>query len=151
MCKISNFLLIHNMFWRLPADRHQPPTARLRTPRSGPRTTAVSGSLTRPAWSSGSWLFLSSPSHSSSGTRPLHGKISCFNSFQPVGRRLFAVTAHPQVDPVGSSRHEGSDRHPLPLRLPGAGPHHHRLLLLHRLQATRATAWPRPRSPSRSS
>ncbi|XP_052510799.1 chemerin-like receptor 1 [Budorcas taxicolor] len=107
MCKISNFLLIHNMFT----------SVFLLTVISFDRCVSV----LLPVWSQNHrsvrlaytaclviWVlafFLSSPSLVFRDTAHLHGKISCFNNFSLSATGSSPWPAHPQVDPVGSSRH----------------------------------------------
>lgn len=101
MCKISNFLLIHNMYT----------SVFLLTVISFDRCVSV----LRPVWSQNHrsvrlaytacvviWVlafFLSSPSLVFRDTANVHGKISCFNNFS------LSSAVSSRLDPVGFSRH----------------------------------------------
>ncbi|XP_061025434.1 chemerin-like receptor 1 [Eubalaena glacialis] len=107
MCKISNFLLIHNMYT----------SVFLLTVISFDRCISV----LLPVWSQNHrsvrlaymacmviWVlafFLSSPSLVFRDTAHLHGKISCFNNFSLSATSSSSWPTHPQVDPVGFGRH----------------------------------------------
>ncbi|KAJ8798887.1 hypothetical protein J1605_000044 [Eschrichtius robustus] len=107
MCKISNFLLIHNMYT----------SVFLLTVISFDRCISV----LLPVWSQNHrsvrlaymacmiiWVlafFLSSPSLVFRDTAHLHGKISCFNNFSLSATSSSSWPTHPQADPVGFGRH----------------------------------------------
>ncbi|XP_023976862.1 chemerin-like receptor 1 [Physeter macrocephalus] len=107
MCKISNFLLIHNMYT----------SVFLLTVISFDRCVSV----LLPVWSQNHrsvrlaytacmvvWVlafFLSSPSLVFRDTAHLHGKISCFNNFSLSATSSSSWPTHPQMDPVASGRH----------------------------------------------
>ncbi|XP_058895364.1 chemerin-like receptor 1 [Kogia breviceps] len=107
MCKISNFLLIHNMYT----------SVFLLTVISFDRCISV----LLPVWSQNHrsvrlaytacmvvWVlafFLSSPSLVFRDTAHLHGKISCFNNFSLSATSSSSWPTHPQMDPVASGRH----------------------------------------------
>ncbi|XP_053444881.1 chemerin-like receptor 1 [Nycticebus coucang] len=109
MCKISNFLLIQNMYT----------SVFLLTVISFDRCVSV----LLPVWSQNHrsvrlaytacvviWVlafFLSSPSLVFRDTANLHGKISCFNNFSPASVNSSSRPVHPQLDSVGYSRHVG--------------------------------------------
>ncbi|XP_004281413.1 chemerin-like receptor 1 [Orcinus orca] len=107
MCKISNFLLIHNMYT----------SVFLLTVISSDRCISV----LLPVWSQNHrsvrlaymacmviWVlafFLSSPSLVFRDTAHVHGKISCFNNFSLSATSSSSWPTHPQVDAVGFGRH----------------------------------------------
>lgn len=107
MCKISNFLLIHNMYT----------SVFLLTVISFDRCVSV----LLPVWSQNHrgvrlayvacvviWVlafFLSSPSLVFRDTANLHGKTSCFNNFSLAAAGSSPGPTHPRLDPVGYSRH----------------------------------------------
>ncbi|XP_005007286.1 chemerin-like receptor 1 [Cavia porcellus] len=106
MCKISNFLLIHNMYT----------SVFLLTVISFDRCISV----LLPVWSQNHrnirlaymaciviWVlafFLSSPSLIFRDTANLHGRISCFNNFSLSAPESSSWPAHFQLDPVGHNR-----------------------------------------------
>uniref|UniRef100_A0A8C3YRA3 Chemerin-like receptor 1 n=1 Tax=Catagonus wagneri TaxID=51154 RepID=A0A8C3YRA3_9CETA len=106
MCKISNFLLIHNMYT----------SVFLLTVISFDRCISV----LLPVWSQNHrsirlaymacvviWVlafFLSSPSLVFRDTAHLHGKISCFNNFSLSAASSSSWPTHPQTDTVGFGR-----------------------------------------------
>ncbi|XP_004709591.1 chemerin-like receptor 1 [Echinops telfairi] len=107
MCKISSFLLIHNMYT----------SVFLLTVISFDRCISV----LLPVWSQNhrgvrlayatcvviwvSAFFLSSPSLVFRDTANQHGKISCFNNFSLSGANPSLRLAHGQLDPVGYTWH----------------------------------------------
>ncbi|XP_062944322.1 chemerin-like receptor 1 [Cynocephalus volans] len=107
MCKISNFLLIHNMYT----------SVFLLTIISFDRCVSV----LLPVWSQNHrsirlaytacvviWVlafFLSSPSLIFRDTANLHGKTSCFNNFSLSSASSSPWPAYPKKDDVGYSRH----------------------------------------------
>uniref|UniRef100_A0A2K5DMZ6 Chemerin-like receptor 1 n=1 Tax=Aotus nancymaae TaxID=37293 RepID=A0A2K5DMZ6_AOTNA len=107
MCKISNFLLIHNMFT----------SVFLLTVISFDRCVSV----LHPVWSQNHrsvrlayvacmviWVlafFLSSPSLVFRDTADNHGKIACFNNFSMSAAGSSLWPAQPQVNPVGYNWH----------------------------------------------
>lgn len=107
MCKISNFLLIHNMYT----------SVFLLTAISFDRCISV----LLPVWSQNHrsvrlasvacaliWVlafFLSSPSLIFRDTALVHEKISCFNNFSLSASGSAPWPAHSRLDPVGFSRH----------------------------------------------
>ncbi|XP_047616733.1 chemerin-like receptor 1 [Phacochoerus africanus] len=106
MCKISNFLLIHNMYT----------SVFLLTVISFDRCISV----LLPVWSQNHrsirlaymacvviWVlafFLSSPSLVFRDTAHLHGKTSCFNNFSLSATSSSSWPTHPQMDTVGFGR-----------------------------------------------
>lgn len=107
MCKISNFLLNHNMYT----------SVFLLTVISFDRCISV----LLPVWSQNHrnirlaymtcvvvWVlafFLSSPSLVFRDTASAHGKISCFNNFSLSAPEPFPHPTHPRMNSVGYSRH----------------------------------------------
>ncbi|XP_075852757.1 chemerin-like receptor 1 [Microcebus murinus] len=107
MCKISNFLLIHNMYT----------SVFLLTAISFDRCVSV----LLPVWSQNHrsvrlayaacvavWVlafFLSSPSLVFRDTANVHGKTSCFNNFSLAAAGPSPGPTRPQLDSVGYSRH----------------------------------------------
>ncbi|XP_037012027.2 chemerin-like receptor 1 isoform X1 [Artibeus jamaicensis] len=107
MCKISNFLLIHNMY----------ASVFLLTVISFDRCISV----LLPVWSQNHrslrlayaacvviWVlafFLSSPSLVFRDTANVHGKISCFNNFSLSAASSSPWPAYPRLDSVGSLRY----------------------------------------------
>ncbi|XP_047553606.1 chemerin-like receptor 1 [Lutra lutra] len=107
MCKISNFLLIHNMYT----------SVFLLTVISFDRCISV----LLPVWSQNHrsvrlayvacmviWVlafFLSSPSLFFRDTAHVHGKITCFNNFSQSAAGSAPWPTHSRLDPVGFGRH----------------------------------------------
>ncbi|KAM4827287.1 chemerin-like receptor 1 isoform 2-T5 [Thomomys bottae] len=107
LCKMSNFLLIHNMYT----------SVFLLTAISLDRCVSV----LFPVWAQNHrsvrlacvaclviWVlafFLSSPSLIFRDTTPLHGKVICFNNFSLAADA--SASAQPHLDSVGYSRHLG--------------------------------------------
>ncbi|XP_049721950.1 chemerin-like receptor 1 isoform X2 [Elephas maximus indicus] len=107
MCKISSFLLTHNMYT----------SVFLLTVISFDRCVSV----LLPVWSQNHrgvrlayvacaviWVlafFLSSPSLIFRDTANQHGKITCFNNFSLSAASSSPQSTHPQLDPVGYTRH----------------------------------------------
>ncbi|XP_058995262.1 chemerin-like receptor 1 [Mustela lutreola] len=107
MCKISNFLLIHNMYT----------SVFLLTVISFDRCVSV----LLPVWSQNHrserlayvacmviWVlafFLSSPSLFFRDTAHVHGKITCFNNFSQSAASSAPWPTHSRLDPVGFGRH----------------------------------------------
>nr|CAA05715.1 G-protein coupled chemoattractant-like receptor [Rattus norvegicus] len=107
MCKISSFLLSHNMYT----------SVFLLTVISFDRCISV----LLPVWSQNHrsvrlaymtcvvvWVWLSSESPPSlvfGHVSTSHGKITCFNNFSLAAPEPFSHSTHPRTDPVGYSRH----------------------------------------------